>query len=121
MQTGEAQVVPLSNLAGSERPGPRGIEEVGTKGKTRRRRIGNGKEVLRRTFHHRKQLEEKPRCSLLMMRNWTRGLYGTLDAEFEVQHTIKRAELTASFLRPQKAQFWSYTAHVDNKGIIDGL
>ena len=47
-------------------------------------------------------------------------MYGSMEAEFEVQRAIKRAELTAfwCFLRkvcgPTKV-------HVDNKGIIDGL
>ena len=48
------------------------------------------------------------------------GLHGTLDAELVVQRAVKRAELTA---------FWCLlggiidpiTAHLDNKGIIDGL
>ena len=39
------------------------------------------------------------------------SMYGTLDAELEVQRTIQRAELTA---------FLCLTAHVENKGIIDG-
>ena len=40
------------------------------------------------------------------------GKYGPMEAEFEVQRTIKTAELTA-FLCPLKM-------HVDNKGVIDG-
>ena len=48
------------------------------------------------------------------------GLHGLLDAELVVQRAVKIAELTA---------FWcllggivgATTAHVDNKGIVDGL
>ena len=40
------------------------------------------------------------------------GMYGSMEAEFEVQRTIKRAELTV--IGPIKVD-------VDNKGIIDGL
>ena len=42
------------------------------------------------------------------------GMYGSVETEFEVQRTIKGAELTA-FLCLLKI------VHVDNKGIIDGL
>ena len=45
------------------------------------------------------------------------GMYGSTEAEFEVQRTIKMAELTA-FLRILKR---AVRVHVDNKGIIDGL
>ena len=48
------------------------------------------------------------------------GMYGTLDAEFVVQRTIKRAELTAFFFFFRKV-VGPTTVHVDNKGIIDGL
>ena len=48
------------------------------------------------------------------------GLYGTLDAEFEVQRTTKRAELTA-FLCLLRRTVGRSTAHVENKGIIHGL
>ena len=46
--------------------------------------------------------------------------HGTLDAELEVQRTIKRAELTAFWCLFWKA-IGPTTAHSDNKGIIDGL
>ena len=49
-----------------------------------------------------------------------RGMYGTLDADLEVQRTIKRAELTA-FLCLSRKVIGPTTVHVDNKGIIDGL
>ena len=48
-----------------------------------------------------------------------RGMYGTLDAEFEVQRTIKRAELTA-FLYLLRRIVGPTTAHAENKGITDG-
>ena len=48
------------------------------------------------------------------------GMYGSIEAEHEVQRTIKRAELTA-FLCHLKRVIGSIKVHVDNKGIIDGL
>ena len=48
------------------------------------------------------------------------GMYGSTEAEFEVQRTVKRAELKA-FLCLLKKVIGPITAHVDNKGIIDGL
>ena len=45
---------------------------------------------------------------------------GTLEAEFEVQCTIKRADLTA-FLCLLKKDIGPTVVHVDNKGTIDGL
>ena len=48
------------------------------------------------------------------------GMYGSMEAEFEVQRTIKRAELTA-FLCLLKKVIGPIKVHVDNKGIIDGL
>ena len=48
------------------------------------------------------------------------GMYGSVEAEFEVQRTIKRAELTA-FLCLLKRAIGPVKVHVDNKGIIDGL
>ena len=48
------------------------------------------------------------------------AMYGSLEAEFEVQRTIKRAELTA-FLCLLKRAIGPAKVHVDNKGIIDGL
>ena len=47
-------------------------------------------------------------------------MYRTLEAELEVQRTIKRAELTA-FLCLLKKVIGATMVHVDNKGIIDGL
>ena len=47
-------------------------------------------------------------------------VYGTLDAELEVQRTIKRAELT-SFLCLLRKAIGPTVVHVDNKVIIDGL
>ena len=49
-----------------------------------------------------------------------RGMYGLVEAVFEVQRTIKRAELTA-FLCLLKKVIGPVRVHVDNKGIIDGL
>ena len=48
------------------------------------------------------------------------GVYGTLDAELEVQRTIKRAKLT-SFLCPLRKAIGPTVVHVDKKVIIDGL
>ena len=48
------------------------------------------------------------------------GMYRTLEAELEVQLTIKRAELTAFLCLFGKA-VGPTMLHVDNKGIIDGL
>ena len=48
------------------------------------------------------------------------GMYGSMEAEFEVQRTIERAELTA-FLCLLKKVIGHTKVHVDNKGIIDGL
>ena len=48
------------------------------------------------------------------------GMYGSIEAEFEVQRTIKRAELRA-FLCFLKKVCGPIKIHVDNKGIIDGL
>ena len=47
------------------------------------------------------------------------GMYGSTEAEFEVQRTIKRA-LTA-FLCLLRKVSGPIKVHVDNKGIIDGL
>ena len=46
------------------------------------------------------------------------GVYGSMVAEFEVQRTIKRAELTA-FLYLPKMVIGPITVHVDKKGTID--
>ena len=48
------------------------------------------------------------------------GMYGSMEADFEVQRTIKRTELAAflCFLRKVSGPI---KVHVDNKGIIDGL
>ena len=48
------------------------------------------------------------------------GMYGSVEADFEVQRTIKRAALTA-FLCLPKGVIGPVRVHVDNKGIIDGL
>ena len=47
------------------------------------------------------------------------GMYGSMEAEFEVQRTIKRAELTA-FLCLLRKVCGPIKIHVDNKEIIDG-
>ena len=49
-----------------------------------------------------------------------RGMYGTLEADLEVQRTTKRSALTA-FLCLLSRIVGPTTAHVDNKGILDGL
>ena len=48
------------------------------------------------------------------------GMYGSMEAKFEVQRTIKRAKLTA-FLCVLKREIGPIKVHADNKGIIDGL
>ena len=48
------------------------------------------------------------------------GMYGSMEAEFEVQRTIKRVELT-SFLCFLRKVSGPIKVHVDNKGMIDGL
>ena len=48
------------------------------------------------------------------------GMYGSMEAEFEVQRTIKRAELTA-FLCLVGKVCGPIKIHVDTKGRIDGL
>ena len=47
-------------------------------------------------------------------------MYGTLDAEFEVQRTIKGTEL-AAFLCLLMKTVGPTMVHVDSKGITDGL
>ena len=49
-----------------------------------------------------------------------RGMHGTLDAELEIQRTIKRAGLKA-FLCLLRRIIAPATAHVDNKAFIDDL
>ena len=46
------------------------------------------------------------------------GMYGSMEAEYEVQRTIKMADLTAFML--SRRSDWAQV-HVDNKGITDGL
>ena len=46
------------------------------------------------------------------------GMYGSMEAELEVQRTIRRAELTALCLL--KKVIGPIKLHVDNKGIMDG-
>ena len=48
------------------------------------------------------------------------GMYGALDPDLELQRTIKMAELTA-FIRHFRRRVGPTTAHVENKGIINGL
>ena len=48
-----------------------------------------------------------------------RGMYGTLDAELEIQRTFKMAGLKA-FLCLLKRIIVRTTAHVDNKAIVGG-
>ena len=43
------------------------------------------------------------------------GVYGSLDAELEVQRTIKRPELTAFLCLPKK-DIGPIKVHVENKG-----
>ena len=61
-------------------------------------------------------------CIWIMMKNWEplHGMCGSMGAIFEVQRTIKRAELTA-FLCFLKKVIGPVKVHVDNRGIIDGL
>ena len=47
------------------------------------------------------------------------GMYGSMEAEFEAQRTIKRAELT-TFLCLLKRVIGPIKVHVDNQGIIVG-
>ena len=54
------------------------------------------------------------------MRRWPLyGMYGSMEAEYEVQGTIKRAELTA-FLCLLRKVCGPIKVHVDNKGTIVG-
>ena len=48
------------------------------------------------------------------------GMYGALDPDLELQRTVKRVELTV-FLGHFRRIVGPTTAHVDTKGIIDGL
>ena len=48
------------------------------------------------------------------------GMYGSMEAELEVQRTIKRAELTAFFCLLKKV-IGPIKVYVDNKGIFGGL
>ena len=48
------------------------------------------------------------------------GMCGSMEAECELQRTIKRAELTA-FLQLLKKVIGPIKVHVDNKRIVDGL
>ena len=48
------------------------------------------------------------------------GMYDSMEAELEVQRTIKRAEL-AALLCLLIQVIGPIKVHVDNKGIIDGL
>ena len=48
------------------------------------------------------------------------GMYGSMEAEFEVQRTIKRAGLTA-FLCLLRKVCGPIKVQVGNKGIVDGL
>ena len=48
------------------------------------------------------------------------GMYGSMEAEYEVQRAIKRAELTA-FLCLLKKVIGPIKVHVDNEALIDGL
>ena len=56
------------------------------------------------------------------MKRWCpwHGMYGSMEAEYEVQRTIKRAELTA-FLCLFRKVCGPIQVHVDNKATIDGL
>ena len=47
-------------------------------------------------------------------------MYGSIEAELEIQRTIKRAELVALVCLSKKV-VGAIKVHVDNKGIIDGL
>ena len=49
-----------------------------------------------------------------------RPLYGLMEAEYEVQRTNNRAELTAFLCLLSKVS-GPITVHMDNKGTIDGL
>ena len=55
-----------------------------------------------------------------MMMGPLHGMHDSMEAENDVQRTIKRAELTA-FLCLLRKVIGSTKVHVDNKGIIDGL
>ena len=48
------------------------------------------------------------------------GMYGSMEAELEIQRTIKRAELMA-FVCFFKRVMGPIKVHVGNKGVIDGL
>ena len=57
---------------------------------------------------------------LVMMKNWgpLHWMNGSMEAEYEVQRTIKRAELTAFFCLLKKV-VGPIRVHVGNKGITD--
>ena len=67
--------------------------------------------------------------SLIPMKRWPLyGMYGSTEAEFEVQRTVKRAELTAFLcllerviMLSQESVIGPIKVHVDNKAMIDGL
>ena len=59
-------------------------------------------------------------CTLMKRRSPLRGMYGSVEVEYEVQRTIKRVELTAVLCLFRKV-CGPIKVHVDNKGIIDGL
>ena len=48
------------------------------------------------------------------------GMNGSMEAEYDVQRTIKRAEL-AAFLCLLRKVCRHINVHLDNKGIIDGV
>ena len=54
-------------------------------------------------------------CSWIVTRRTRRGMYGTLGADLEVQHTNKRAELTAFLSLFSQGLSAPTTAHVDTK------
>ena len=56
-----------------------------------------------------------------MMKKWEplHGMYGSMEAECEVQRTIKRAELTV-FLCLFRKVCGPIKVHVDNNGILMG-
>ena len=55
-------------------------------------------------------------CNWIMIKSWVplHGMYGSMEAEFEVQRTIESAELTA-FLCFLKEVTGPIKVHVDNK------
>ena len=111
----EAQALPLPRMARNQAGTSGCLQKVGAKGKN----VGERVEVAtagkwRACGWAVAQLDHDEAMGPL------HGMFCSVEAEFEVQRTIKRAELTA-FLCLLRKVSGPIKVHVDNKGIIDGL